>query len=101
MCIVCLALYSLRPRERTASEGPPKRGRRSFRASAEVPGGVRDDGAGGGERAPKSAAAAQQLAEAAPLPRAGYGSMIIRASLGPRPGGWVAATLLFERPKSV
>ena len=63
MCIVCLALYSLRPRERTASEGPPKRGRRSFRASAEVPGGVRDDGAGGGERAPESAAGADDAAK--------------------------------------
>ena len=55
MCVVCLALYGLRPRERTASEGPPKRGRRSFCASTEVAGGVRDDGAGGGERATESA----------------------------------------------
>ena len=56
MCVVCLALYGLRPRERTASEGPPKRGRRSFRASTEVAGGVRDAGACGSERVPESAA---------------------------------------------
>jgi hypothetical protein len=62
MCVVCLALYSLRPRERTASE-PPKRGRRSFRALAEVSGGVRDDRAGGGERAPESAAEADDAAK--------------------------------------
>ena|SRR5208337_994830 len=30
MCVVCLALYGLRLCGRTASEGPPKRGRRSF-----------------------------------------------------------------------
>jgi hypothetical protein len=54
MCVACLALYSLRPRERAASEGPPQRGRRSFRASAEVPGGGRDDGPAGGESAPRA-----------------------------------------------
>jgi len=60
MCVVCLAHYGLRPRERTAPDGAPKRGRRSFRASAEVPGGVRDDG----ERAaPESAAKADDPAK--------------------------------------
>jgi hypothetical protein len=57
MCVVSFALYGLRPRERTVSEGQPKRGRRSFLASAEVPGGVSDDGAGGGEKAPEDAIA--------------------------------------------
>jgi hypothetical protein len=64
MCVVCLAHYGRRrPRERTAPDGAPKRGRRSFRASAEVPGGVRDDGAGGGERAPASATGADEAAK--------------------------------------
>ena len=40
-----------------------KLGRRSFRASAKVPGGVRDDGAGGGERAPESAPEADDPAK--------------------------------------
>jgi hypothetical protein len=72
MCVVCLALYGLRPRERTASEGPPKRGRRSFRASTEVAGGVRDAGACGSERVPESAAEPTRPAEAArPLLREG------------------------------
>jgi hypothetical protein len=58
MCVVCLAHYGRRrPRERTAPDGAPKRGRRSFRASAEVPGGVSDDGTGGGEKAPEDAVA--------------------------------------------
>lgn len=76
MCVVCLALYGLRPRERTAPEGPPKRGRRSFCASSEAPGGVWDEGADD-DRASKS------------------------ASLGSRVGGRIAAGLLPARPKSV
>jgi hypothetical protein len=69
----CLSmLYRLHPRERTASGGPPKRGRRLFRALVEVPGGVRDDGAGDGERAPESAAEANDAAKPR-LPREGRG----------------------------
>ncbi len=73
MCVVCLAHYGLRPRDRTAPDGAPKRGRRSFRASAEVPGGVSDDGAGGGESAPEDAVVADDLANPRPPARRALG----------------------------
>jgi hypothetical protein len=100
MCDVCFALYGLRPRERAASEGRPKRGRRSFRASAEVPRGVSDDGTRGGERAPEDAVVADDLPNPRPF---GEGTrekvpVILRASLRPRAGGRVAAGLLPVRP---
>jgi hypothetical protein len=54
----------------------------------EVPGGVRDDGAGDGERAPESAAEANDAAKPR-LPREGRRKkkpVILRESLAPRAG---------------
>jgi hypothetical protein len=82
MCDVCFALYGLRPRERTASEGRPTRGRRLFRASAEVPGGVSDDGASGGERALEGSAVADEVANPRPPARRAPGESASDPSRG-------------------
>jgi hypothetical protein len=93
MCVVCLALNGLRPRERTASDGRRSAVVDRFAPRRKFP---EESGtmAPAAARGPRERRGGRRRGEATALPREGRrekAPVILRAWLGPRAGGRVAA----------